>query len=108
MNLVLTSALTCVLSPRRGFHLSSFQVIRMTVRPIQSLVFPKTRGTFLPLLGGEGQGEDGRETNYFVVAPEDGRASELFPACKIVTDDGHFNWYRRNREEKQPVLWIPE
>jgi hypothetical protein len=36
------------------------------------------------------------------------RASELFPSCKIITDDGHFNWYRRNREEKLPVLWIPE
>ena len=36
------------------------------------------------------------------------RASELFPSFKIVTDDSHFNWYRRNRDEKLPVIWIPE
>ena len=36
------------------------------------------------------------------------RASELFPSLKIITDDGHFNWYRRNRDEKLPVIWIPE
>ena len=36
------------------------------------------------------------------------RASELFPSFKIITDDGHFNWYRRNRDEKLPVIWIPE
>jgi len=35
-------------------------------------------------------------------------ASELFPPFKINTDDGHFNWYRRNRDEKLPVFWIPE
>ena len=68
MSFVLTTALTCILSPRRGFYLSNFQLIRMTVRPILPLVFPETRGTFLPLLGGEGRGEVGRETNYLVVA----------------------------------------
>ena len=36
------------------------------------------------------------------------RASELFPSFKIITDDGHFKWYRRNRDEKLPVIWIPE
>jgi hypothetical protein len=36
------------------------------------------------------------------------RASELFPSFKIITDDGHFNCYRRNRDEKLPVIWIPE
>ena len=36
------------------------------------------------------------------------RASELFPSFKIITDDGHFNWYRRNRDEKLSVIWIPE
>lgn len=36
------------------------------------------------------------------------RASELFPSYKIVTNDSHFKWYRRNREEKLPVVWIPE
>jgi predicted nucleic acid-binding protein len=36
------------------------------------------------------------------------RASELFPSFKIITDDGHFNWYRRNRDEKLPVIWVPE
>jgi predicted nucleic acid-binding protein len=36
------------------------------------------------------------------------RVSELFPSFKIITDDGHFNWYRRNRDEKLPVIWIPE
>jgi predicted nucleic acid-binding protein len=35
------------------------------------------------------------------------RASELFPSFKIVTDDEHFDWYRRNRDEKLPVVWIP-
>lgn len=35
------------------------------------------------------------------------RASELFPSFRIVTDDSHFDWYRRNREEKLPVIWIP-
>ena len=36
------------------------------------------------------------------------RASEIFPSFKIVTDDEHFNCYRRNRDEKLPVIWIPE
>jgi predicted nucleic acid-binding protein len=36
------------------------------------------------------------------------RASELFPSYKIVTNDSHFKWYRRNREQKLPVVWIPE
>ena len=36
------------------------------------------------------------------------RASELFPSFKIITNDRNFNWYRRNREEKLPVIWIPE
>lgn len=36
------------------------------------------------------------------------RASELFPSYKIITNDSHFKWYRRNREEKLPVVWIPE
>ena len=36
------------------------------------------------------------------------RASELFPSFKIITDDSRFNWYRRNRDEKPPVIWIPE
>jgi predicted nucleic acid-binding protein len=36
------------------------------------------------------------------------RASELYPAFKIVTDDEHFDWYRRNQgRERIPVLWIP-
>jgi len=30
------------------------------------------------------------------------RASELFPSFKIVTDDSHFNWYRRNRMRSCP------
>jgi hypothetical protein len=33
---------------------------RLTGRPIPPLAFSKTQGTFLPLLGGEGRGEDGR------------------------------------------------
>ena len=36
----------------------------MTARPILPLVFPEMQGTFLPLLGGEGRGEDGRETFF--------------------------------------------
>ena len=36
------------------------------------------------------------------------RASELFPSFKIITDDSYFDWYRRNRNEKLPVIWIPE
>jgi len=36
------------------------------------------------------------------------RASELFPSFKIITNDSHFNWYRRNRDEKLPVIRIPE
>lgn len=36
------------------------------------------------------------------------RASELFPTYKIVTDDGHFDWYRRNRVERLPIIWIPK
>ncbi|HTR41011.1 MAG TPA: hypothetical protein VMH87_05300 [Pseudomonadales bacterium] len=36
------------------------------------------------------------------------RASELFPSFKIITNDGHFNWYRRYRDEKLPVIRIPE
>ncbi|MDQ6631789.1 MAG: hypothetical protein M3Y82_08525 [Verrucomicrobiota bacterium] len=36
------------------------------------------------------------------------RASELFPSYKIITNDSHFKWYHRNREEKLPVVWIPE
>jgi|SRR5665213_946459 len=37
------------------------------------------------------------------------RASELRPAFKLVTDDGHFEWYRRQQgRERIPVAWIPE
>ena len=36
------------------------------------------------------------------------RASELRPAFKVVTDDEHFEWYRRNQgRERIPVIWIP-
>lgn len=36
------------------------------------------------------------------------RASELQPAFKIVTDDKHFEWYRRNQgRERIPAVWIP-
>ena len=36
------------------------------------------------------------------------RASELRPNFKIVTDDEHFEWYRRRQgRERIPVLWIP-
>jgi predicted nucleic acid-binding protein len=36
------------------------------------------------------------------------RASELHPTFKLVTDDEHFDWYRRNQgRERIPVLWIP-
>ena len=36
------------------------------------------------------------------------RASELRPAFKLVTDDEHFEWYRRNQgRERIPVVWIP-
>jgi predicted nucleic acid-binding protein len=36
------------------------------------------------------------------------RASELRPAFKVVTDDEHFEWYRRHQgRERIPVAWIP-
>ena len=36
------------------------------------------------------------------------RASELRPAFKLLTDDGHFEWYRRESgRETIPVIWIP-
>ena len=36
------------------------------------------------------------------------RASELRPAFKLVTDDAHFEWYRRSQgRETIPVVWIP-
>jgi hypothetical protein len=36
------------------------------------------------------------------------RASELRPAFKLVTDDEHFDWYRRRQgRERIPVVWIP-
>jgi predicted nucleic acid-binding protein len=36
------------------------------------------------------------------------RASELRPAFKLVTDDEHFDWYRRQQgRERIPVVWIP-
>ena len=36
------------------------------------------------------------------------RASELRPAFKLVTDDEHFEWYRRQSgRERIPVVWIP-
>jgi hypothetical protein len=25
---------------------------------------------------------------------------------RIIADDSHFNWYRRNPDEKLPVIWI--
>lgn len=34
------------------------------------------------------------------------RASELRPGFKLLTDDSHFEWYRRNQTEEIPVLWI--
>jgi hypothetical protein len=39
-------------------------VLRLDVRQIQSLEFSKRRRTILALLGGEGPGEVGRETNW--------------------------------------------
>jgi predicted nucleic acid-binding protein len=36
------------------------------------------------------------------------RASEIFPSFKIVTDDSHFDWYRRQRNQPLPVVWIPD
>ncbi len=36
------------------------------------------------------------------------RLSERRPAFKIVTDDSHFEWYRRFGKERLPVLWLPE
>ncbi len=36
------------------------------------------------------------------------RASELRPAFKLVTNDRHFAWYRRNQgRDRIPVVWIP-
>jgi predicted nucleic acid-binding protein len=36
------------------------------------------------------------------------RASELHPAFKLLTDDQHFEWYRRRQgRERIPVVWIP-
>ncbi len=36
------------------------------------------------------------------------RAGELCPAFKLLTDDGHFEWYRRQSgRETIPVIWIP-
>jgi predicted nucleic acid-binding protein len=36
------------------------------------------------------------------------RASELRPAFKLVTDDEHFEWYRRHQgRERIPAVWIP-
>jgi predicted nucleic acid-binding protein len=36
------------------------------------------------------------------------RASELRPAFKLLTDDEHFEWYRRHQgRERVPVVWIP-
>jgi predicted nucleic acid-binding protein len=36
------------------------------------------------------------------------RASELRPTFKVVTDDEHFEWYRRLQgRERIPVVWIP-
>lgn len=35
------------------------------------------------------------------------RASELRPGFKLLTDDEHFDWYRRNQNEPLPVVWIP-
>jgi len=36
------------------------------------------------------------------------RASELRPEFKLVTDDEHFEWYRRCQgRERIPVVWIP-
>ena len=36
------------------------------------------------------------------------RASELCPNFKILTDDQHFEWYRRSQgRERIPVHWIP-
>src|SRR5258705_53951 len=65
---VLTRALTCVLSPEapeapeeRIFTCSAF-CDSIDRPPIPPLDFSRTRGTFLPLLGGEGRGEGGRET----------------------------------------------
>lgn len=36
------------------------------------------------------------------------RASELHPVFKLVTDDEHFEWYRRYQgRERIPVVWLP-
>ena len=56
--------LTPSFRPKRGFYLSGFQLMGMTVRPILPLVIPERRGTFLPLLGGEGVKPRGATSLY--------------------------------------------
>ena len=50
--------------PGRGFFLATFSGIGLRHSLIQSRVFLKALGACLPLLGGEGRGEDGRLTNF--------------------------------------------
>jgi hypothetical protein len=55
LNLCLTSALTCVLSPRERILSSMHAAIWQAVRPVPPPVFPKTRRTALPLRGEQRQ-----------------------------------------------------
>ena len=58
---VITLALTCILSPGERILAIVFSGWQMTVRLIQSRVFPKTRQRFLPLFSlAQRMGEGGR------------------------------------------------
>ena len=62
--LVTWPALTCVLSPRRGFQPATLSLC-LAIRPINPVaVFSKDAGSVSPSPWGEGRDEGGRETNF--------------------------------------------
>ncbi len=72
IQLVFWPALTCVLSPRRGFQPVTLPLCP-AVRPANPIAgFSKDAGSVSPSPWGEGRDEGGRETNFISAAPERG------------------------------------
>jgi hypothetical protein len=61
--------------------------LRTTIQPIQTLVFPKTLGAFLPLLEGERRGEEVVQLTFLLAYVLVLYGDRVIPAAAITKDD---------------------